>query len=65
MIAAGNLAAGLIAAAIAVLVARNQAGPSERRVSADGSRTEVWTVPTNEELLVVARQAHDLLLARK
>ena len=44
--------------------ARNQAGPSERRVSADGSRTEVWTVPTNEEL-VVARQARDLLLATK
>jgi acetate kinase len=44
--------------------ARNQAGPCERRVSADGSRTEVWTVPTNEEL-VVARQARDLLLAQK
>jgi acetate kinase len=44
--------------------ARNEAGPCERRVSADGSRTEVWTVPTNEEL-VVARQARDLLLAGK
>jgi acetate kinase len=38
----------------------NQAGPSERRVSAAGSRVEVWTVPTNEEI-VVARQSRDLL----
>ncbi len=42
---------------------RNQSGPSERRVSAENSHTEVWTVPTNEEL-VVARQARDLLLGR-
>jgi acetate kinase len=42
---------------------RNQAGPSERRVSADGSRVEVWTVPTNEEL-IVARQARDLLQSK-
>jgi acetate kinase len=40
---------------------RNASGAAERRVSADGSRVEVWTVPTNEEL-VVARQARDLLL---
>jgi acetate kinase len=39
---------------------RNAAGPAERKVSADGSRVELWTVPTNEEL-VVARQARDLL----
>lgn len=43
---------------------RNASGPAERRVSADGSRVEVWTVPTNEEL-VVARQARDLLLSGK
>ena len=43
---------------------RNAAGPAERRVSADGSRVEVWTVPTNEEL-VVARQARDLLQSGK
>jgi acetate kinase len=42
---------------------RNSSGPSERRVSADGGRVEVWTVPTNEEL-VVARQARELLLSR-
>jgi acetate kinase len=43
---------------------RNSAGPAERKVSADGSRVEVWTVPTNEEL-VVARQARDLMLSGK
>lgn len=32
----------------------------ERRISAAGSRTTVWIIPTNEEL-VVARQARDLL----
>jgi acetate kinase len=44
--------------------ARNAAGECERRVSADASRVQVWTVPTNEEI-VVARQARDLLLAGK
>jgi acetate kinase len=39
---------------------RNSAGPAERVVSADGSRVQVWTVPTNEEL-VVARQSRDLI----
>jgi acetate kinase len=45
---------------IALDPARNAGGPPERRVSADGSRVEVWTVPTNEEI-VVARQTRDLL----
>jgi acetate kinase len=40
--------------------ALNAAGAPERRVSASGSRVEVWTVPTNEEI-VVARQAKALL----
>jgi acetate kinase len=40
--------------------ARNTGGPPERRVSADGSRVQVWTVPTNEEI-VVARQSQALL----
>ena len=40
--------------------ALNANGPAERKVSAEGSRVQVWTVPTNEEL-VVARQARDLL----
>jgi acetate kinase len=39
---------------------RNASGPAERKVSADGSRVEVWTVPTNEEI-VVARQSEALL----
>ena len=43
---------------------RNASGPAERKVSADGSRVELWTVPTNEEL-VVARQARDLLQSGK
>ncbi len=38
----------------------NAAGPAERVVSTAGSRVQVWTVPTNEEI-VVARQARDLL----
>ncbi len=45
---------------IALDPAANASGPAERRVSAPGSRVEVWTVPTNEEI-VVARQARDLL----
>jgi acetate kinase len=40
--------------------AANQAGPAERVVSKIGSRVQVWTIPTNEEI-VVARQARDLL----
>jgi acetate kinase len=32
----------------------------ERAITAAGSRTAVWIIPTNEEL-VVARQARDLL----
>jgi acetate kinase len=38
----------------------NASGPAERAVSTTGSRVQVWTVPTNEEI-VVARQARDLL----
>jgi len=44
--------------------ASNAAGPNERLVSTPGSRVQVWTVPTNEEI-VVARQARDLLKARR
>lgn len=40
--------------------ARNAAGPAERLISTDQSRTQVWTAPTNEEI-VVARQTKDLL----
>lgn len=38
----------------------NASGDAERKVSTPGSRVEVWTVPTNEEI-VVARQAQELL----
>ena len=38
----------------------NAAGPVERSVSPPGSRVQVWTVPTNEEI-VVARQAKHIL----
>ncbi len=41
---------------------RNAAGPAERKVSGDSSRVEVWTIPTNEEL-VVARQSRNLLVS--
>ncbi len=42
----------------------NSSGPPERKVSSPDSRVEVWTVPTNEEI-VVARQARDILSAQK
>jgi acetate kinase len=45
---------------IALDPALNAAGPTERRVSSLDSRVQVWTVPTNEEI-VVARQAKELL----
>ncbi|MBM4001910.1 MAG: acetate/propionate family kinase [Planctomycetes bacterium] len=38
----------------------NATARGECRISADSSRTQVWIVPTNEEL-IVARQAHQLL----
>lgn len=40
--------------------AANVAARGESRISATNSRTQVWVVPTNEEL-VVARQSRDLL----
>ncbi|WP_435017246.1 acetate/propionate family kinase [Tundrisphaera sp. TA3] len=40
--------------------AANASGPDERIVSTPDSRVEVWTVPTNEEI-VVARHVRDLL----
>src|SRR5208282_4530976 len=39
--------------------ARNAAGPHERMVSTPGARVQLWTVPTNEEI-VVARQVKQL-----
>jgi acetate kinase len=43
--------------------ALNESGPVERRVSTAGSRVQVWTVPTNEEI-VVARQSKEILERR-
>jgi acetate kinase len=40
--------------------ALNESGPVERKVSTAGSRIQVWTVPTNEEI-VVARQSKEIL----
>jgi acetate kinase len=40
--------------------ALNQSGPAERAVSKAGSRVQVWTVPTNEEI-VVARQSKQVI----
>ena len=44
--------------------AANASGPDERVVSTKDSRVAVWTVPTNEEI-VVARHVRDLLEARQ
>ncbi|MDX2108975.1 MAG: acetate kinase [Verrucomicrobiota bacterium] len=43
---------------------RNEATRTEGRISADSSRTQVWVIPTNEEL-VVAREVKRLLENRK
>jgi acetate kinase len=40
--------------------ARNAAAKDESIVSSDQSRVQIWTIPTNEEI-VVARRARDLL----
>ncbi len=42
---------------------KNNTAKGEALVSAQGSRVQVWTVPTNEEI-VVARQAKDLLTGK-
>ena len=42
----------------------NSGGAAERKVSAETSKIQVWTVPTNEEL-VVARQSRDVLTSGK
>jgi len=42
---------------------KNAAGPDERRIDAADSKTAVWVMPTNEEL-IVARQAVELLTGK-
>lgn len=40
--------------------AKNDAAKGESAIQADGSRTQIWVIPTNEEL-IVARQTKQLL----
>jgi acetate kinase len=55
-----GVCAGLEELGIALDAALNAKAKGEFRVSGDGSRVQVWVVPTNEEL-VVARQTRHLL----
>jgi acetate kinase len=52
--------ANLTELGIALDPSRNESAKGECRISSDDSRTEVWIVPTNEEL-IVARQTKHLL----
>jgi acetate kinase len=49
---------------VAIDAGRNAAAKGEAAIHADGSRVQLWIMPTNEEL-VVARQASDLLQAAR
>ncbi|MBV9864055.1 MAG: acetate/propionate family kinase [Abitibacteriaceae bacterium] len=40
--------------------AKNQTGPAERAIQADGSRVQIWVIPTDEEI-IVARDAARLI----
>ena len=40
--------------------ARNGSAEGESKISSDNSRTQIWVVPTNEEI-IVARQTKELL----
>jgi acetate kinase len=55
-----GVCAGLDELGIVLDPALNAQAKSEFRISREGSRVQVWTVPTNEEL-VVARQTKHLL----
>lgn len=55
--------AGLAEMGLRLDAEANASGPAERRISAEDSKTAVWTIPTNEEL-VVATEAYRLV-ARK
>ena len=43
---------------------KNATAKGESQLSEEGSRVQIWTVPTNEEL-IVARQTRDLLASAK
>jgi acetate kinase len=51
---------GLEGIGIVLDPAKNTSAKGECRISKDGSRTELWIVPTNEEV-IVARQTKELL----
>lgn len=51
---------GLEGLGLALDPERNRSAKGEAVVSADGARTEIWLIPTNEEI-VVARQTRELL----
>jgi acetate kinase len=55
-----GVCANLEAFGIQLDAAKNAAAKGEGRISSDDSRTHIWIVPTNEEI-VVARQSRDLL----
>ena len=59
-----KICAGLEFAGIALDPSRNEqcTGKDEQRIESDGSGTQVWVLPTNEEL-IVARQTAEVLRA--
>jgi acetate kinase len=50
-----SVCAGLSDLGIELSHDKNESGPSERRIEQDGSKVQIWIIPTNEEI-VVARQ---------
>ena len=55
---------GLEFAGIKLDPKKNEQASGECRIEAGGSKTAIWVMPTNEEL-IVARQAAELLLTKK
>jgi acetate kinase len=55
--------AGLVDFGIALDAEKNAAAKGEMQIQTTGSRTQIWVMPTNEEI-VVARQAKELLAAK-
>jgi acetate kinase len=53
-----GVCAGLTELGIELDPALNTAAKGEARVSNDGSRVQVWTIPTNEELVVARQTKH-------
>jgi acetate kinase len=58
-----GVCAGMEWAGIVLDEGLNQAARGEARISADSSRTQIWVLPTNEEI-VVARQAVEAVKGR-